>query len=46
MKTNALMEWLHYADGKLTLSVAILLEQARRLAKKLDKDEKEIDEIE
>lgn len=41
---SALVEWLHYADGKLTLSVATLLEQARRLAKQLDENEEEIDE--
>ena len=29
---SALVEWLHYVDGKLTLSVTVLLEQARRLA--------------
>jgi len=39
---NALVEWLYYADGKLTLSVATLLEQARRLAKQLGEKE-EID---
>ena len=39
---NALVEWLYYADGKLTLSVATLLEQAQRLAKQLGEKE-EID---
>jgi len=40
---DALVEWLHYADGKLTLSVATLLEQARRLAKQFGENEEEID---
>ena len=30
---SALVEWLHYVDGKLTLSGTVLLERARRLAK-------------
>lgn len=41
---DALVEWLHYVDGKLTLSVATLLEQARRLAKQLGEKEEDIDE--
>ena len=41
---SALVEWLHYVDGKLTLSVTVLLEQARRLAKQLGENEEEIDE--
>ena len=40
---SALVEWLHYVDGKLTLSVATLLEQAQRLAKQLGEREEEID---
>lgn len=41
---SALVEWLHYADGKLTLSVSTLLEQARRLARQFGENEQEIDE--
>lgn len=41
---TALVEWLHYVDGKLTLSVSTLLEQARRLARELGGNEQEIDE--
>jgi len=41
---KALAEWLHYVDGKLTLCVGMLLEQARLLARQLGENEQEVDE--
>ena len=41
---GALVEWLRCVDGKLMLSVAILLEQVRRrLAKEFGEKEEEMD---
>jgi hypothetical protein len=40
---NALLEWLHYVDGKLPLTVAMLLEQAQRLAEQLGEKVEVID---